>query len=153
MLLSKVTKIRENRDLYETILVGAGTVAAAFFSYLLQFVLGRRLSVEDYGSFNTLLSLSTLIGVFSVVLGISLVKVVSELYVSEDIKKLKSLFLGIIKFSLVFGSVLFVIVFLAREILSNTFRINNINAVGFFSIVMGLGMLSGISSSFLQGLQ
>jgi O-antigen/teichoic acid export membrane protein len=152
-LIDKIKNIKENKDLYETILVGAGTIIGAFFSYLLQFVLGRRLSVEDYGSFNTLLSISSIIGVVAVVLGISLVKVVSELYINEEKEKLKTLFINISKFSLIVGGILFTVVFFSRYYISSSFKIGSISAITFFALGAGLGIFGGIPNSFIRGQQ
>ncbi len=152
-MIDKLKSIKENIDLYETILVGAGTIAGSFFSYLLQFVLGRRLSVEDYGSFNTLLSISSLIGVIAVVLGLSLVKVVAELYINEEEEKLKLLFINISKFSLLVGGVLFGVVFSLRYYISTIFKIGSVGAVVFFALTAGVGILNGVPPSFIRGLQ
>lgn len=145
--------IKENKDLYETMLVGASTIFGAFFSYLLQFVLGRTLSVEDYGSFNTLLSISGLIGVLAIVLGVSLVKVSSELYVNEEKEKLKLLLLNISKFSLLIGAALFLVIFFSRSYISSSLKIGSITTISFFAIITGLGFLNSIPPSFIRGLQ
>ncbi|MFZ2664532.1 MAG: oligosaccharide flippase family protein [Patescibacteria group bacterium] len=152
-MIDKLKGIKGNKDLYETILVGTGTIIGSFFSYLLQFVLGRKLSVEDYGSFNTLLSLSSLIGVVSTVLGVSLVNVSTSLYVNEEKEKLKLLFINISKFSLLTGGVLFSIVFFSRYLISNLFKISNVNVVIFFAVGVGLAILNGVPPSFIRGLQ
>lgn len=152
-MIDKLKSIKENKDLYETILVGAGTIIGSFFSYLLQFVLGRTLSVEDFGSFTTLLSISGLIGVVAVVLGISLVKVVSELYVNEEGDKLKILFINISKFSLLIGAILFLVMFFLRNYISTVFKIGSISAITLFAVTAGLGIINSVPPSFIRGLQ
>ena len=54
----KLLSIKNNPELTGTLYVTVGTLLGSFFSYLLQFFLGRMFSVEDYGSFNAFLSLS-----------------------------------------------------------------------------------------------
>ena len=75
-----------------TAIVTVGVLIGSFFSYLLQFFLGRFLSVSDYGTFSALLSLTYLIGVPSGVFGISIIKVSSELLAKKRFDKLSSLF-------------------------------------------------------------
>lgn len=152
-MLNKIKEIKEDNDLYETILVASGTLIGAFFSYLLQFFLGRKLSVEDYGSFNAILSLSYLISVPAAVLSISLVKVVSELFVRNDENKIKLLFVRLSVMALIVGflqSCLFI--FLSGRI-SVTLKINSVTPVILFAILLGFGFLNGIPPSYLQGLQ
>ena len=91
-MIERINKIRGNKELLDTILVGGATLFGSVFSYLLQFVLGRKLSVADYGTFNALLSLSSIVGVFAGVLGTALIKVNAEIYAKKDSQKLKSLF-------------------------------------------------------------
>lgn len=149
----KLNNIKGNKDLYETVLVGTGTIVGSFFSYLLQFILGRKLSVEDYGSFNTLLSVSSLVGVLSTVLGVSLVKVSSDLYVNEEKEKLKLLFVNISKLSLLTGAFLFLVVFSSRYAISNLFKISNVVVISYFAANVGLSILNGVPPSFIRGLQ
>ena len=68
-MIEKIKGMRSNKDVLDTIIVGGATLFGSVFSYLLQFVLGRKLSVGDYGTFNALLSLSCTSFYFHGVLG------------------------------------------------------------------------------------
>lgn len=150
--MNSLRKLR-NSDLWETIIVTAGTMVGAFLSYLLQFVLGRKLSVADYGSFNGLLSLASIVGVPAAVLGISLTKVVSELFAKEDKNRIKRLYIKLAIFALVLGFLLFLVFFILRFNIASSLKINSTISIVFFAMLSGLGFITVLQPAFLQGLQ
>ena len=103
MIGALIQRVKSNRYLIGTVYIGAGSIFAAIFSYLLQFVFGRVLSVADFGTFNALISLSYLVGVPAGVFGVSLVKYVSELSSRQDTKKLTALYWKLMALSLLLG--------------------------------------------------
>lgn len=143
----------EESNLYGTVVVGVGTLISAFFSYLVQFFLGRKLSISDYGSFNALISLSYLAGVPATVLGVSLVKIVSELFVKNDNHQLKYLFKELVAILLLTGFAFFITFFFFRFKISEVLKIYNINSIVLFSALLGLGFISLLIPCYLQGLQ
>jgi len=145
-------KLKVNKYLMGTVYVGVGSMLAAFFSYLLQFVFGRILSVADFGTFNALLSLSYLIGVPAGVFGVSLIKHVSELSAKKDSKKLTTLYWKLILLALLLGLVVAILVFLLRKIISTQLKIYDIGLILMFGLLMGSSFIGAIQSSYLQGL-
>ena len=135
-----------------TVYIGAGSIFAAIFSYLLQFVFGRILSVADFGSFNALISLTYLVGVPAGVFGVSLVKYVSELSSKQDTKKLTALYWKLLVLSLLLGVGISLIIFLLRSGISEQLKIYDNNAITAYAILMGLSFVGAIPSSYLQGL-
>lgn len=145
-------KIFKNAYFYGTALIAVGTLLGSFFSYLLQFFLGRTLSIEDFGSFNALLSLAYIIGVPASVVGISIVKVVANLKAAADYSKIKALFT---KLSLVFaagGLVVFFVGFLLKDYISQQLNILDTNYIIAFCVYLGILLISSLPGSFLQGL-
>ncbi len=145
-------KLKTNKYLMGTVYVGAGSMVAAFFSYLLQFIFGRILSVADFGTFNALLSLSYLIGVPAGVFGVSLIKHVSVLSARQDSKKLTALYWKLIFLALIFGAVVALIIYLLRNTISDQLKIYDVALIMMFGIVMGTSFVGAIQSSYLQGL-
>ncbi len=145
-------KLKTNKYLMGTVYVGAGSMIAAFFSYLLQFVFGRILSVADFGTFNALLSLSYLIGVPAGVFGVSLIKHVSVLSANQDSKKLTALYWKLILLSLVFGACVALIIYLLRHVISSQLKIYDTALILIFGVLMGASYVGAIQSSYLQGL-
>lgn len=152
MIYRLVEKLKTNKYLMGTVYVGAGSVIAAFFSYLLQFVFGRILSVADFGTFNALLSLSYLIGVPAGVFGVSLIKHVSFLSAEQDSKKLTALYWKLILLSLLFGCFVAFAIFLLRHTISDQLKIFDTSLILMFGILMGTSYVGAIQSSYLQGL-
>lgn len=151
MMLS-VSSLKNNQALINTLIVTVGSLLGSFFSYLLQFGLGRVLSVEDFGSFNVLLSFSYLLGVPAGVFGLSLVKLVSSLLAKEDFKTLTTLFWKLVWLSLLIGGIIFIVIFLARDVISRGLRIGDVMAVVMFGAVMGFSFFNVIQQSYFQGL-
>ena len=127
-----------NSDIQQTIIVGVGTLIGSFFSYLLQFVLGRTLSVSDYGSFNALLSLAYLVGVPASVFGISLVKILSELYARDERGIMKKLFLKLSVASLLAGFALTSVFYFLRFAISNGLKVGSVPSIMLFAVLLGL---------------
>lgn len=152
-MLDKIKNLKDHPEILDTMLVGGATLFASVFSYLLQFVLGRKLSVVDYGTFNTLLSLSSLVGVFAAVFGVALVKVVAELFVLKKKEELGALLFRSLKFSLVIGGFLFLVLFVLRNYISNSLNIGDGYLIGLFGVLIGLSFFTSIPNSYLQGMQ
>ncbi len=152
MIGALIQKVKSNQYLIGTVYIGAGSIFAAIFSYLLQFVFGRILSVADFGSFNALISLTYLVGVPAGVFGVSLVKYVSELSSKQDTKKLTALYWKLLALSLLLGIGISLIIFLLRSGISEQLKIYDNNAITAYAILMGLSFVGAIPSSYLQGL-
>jgi len=91
-MFAKVRPILKDVVFLGTLIVTIGSFAGAFFSYLLQFILARYLSVQDYGTFNALLSLFYIVGVPATVLSTSLIKLISRLKSADAFDKITQLF-------------------------------------------------------------
>jgi len=152
MIGALIQKVKSNRYLMGTVYIGAGSIFAAIFSYLLQFVFGRILSVADFGTFNALISLSYLVGVPAGVFGVSLVKYVSELSSRQDTKKLTALYWKLLALSLLLGVGISLAIFLLRFNISEQLKIYDTGVIAIFGILMGLAFVGSIPASYLQGL-
>jgi O-antigen/teichoic acid export membrane protein len=141
-----------NKELQGTIIVTVGTFLGSFFSYLLQFFLGRMLSVEDYGTFNALLSLSYLIWVPSGVLTTSLIKTVSGLLAESDFRRITALFWRVFGFAFVFGLLFFNVIYLLRGVIAGYLNIPDPQVVIYFGIFIATSFISIAPTSYLQGL-
>jgi len=138
--------------LSNTVIVTIGILIGSFFSYLLQFFLGRSLSVEDYGTFNAMLSITYLVGVPSAVFGTSIIKISSELLAKKRFDKLTSLFTRLNLYALYAGTLLFVILFLLKNQISNYLNIEESMLIIPLGIYLGLSYINIVPASYLQGL-
>jgi len=146
-------KIKIDGEVFDTLLVGGATLFGSVFSYLLQFVLGRKLPVEDYGTFNAILSLSSIIGVFSAVFGTALIKIVAEMYAKKEDDKIKHFFARILRFSVIACLLIFFIIFILRGKISDSLNIGDSLLVAFFGLSVGVGFCLVVPTSYLQGMQ
>lgn len=151
--MKRIINIFKDPELFSTIIVGSASVLGSFFSYLLQFALGRFLSVEDFGAFNALLSLTYLISVPTTILGTPLVKIVTELAATHSFKKLTALYVKVILVAFGIGSIFFAVLYFMRFIISANFKLNDTVLVTLFGLVAMVNFIGIIIPSFLQGLQ
>ncbi len=140
------------QSMLDTAYVGVGSVISAFFSYLLIFFLGKNLSLEDFGSYNALLSISYLVGVPATVFSISIAKAVSEFYSQDDRKKITGFFIQLTCFSLLVGLCVAVLFLLLGNFLARTIQLSDSAVVVVFGLLMGLGFLGSVTSPYFQGL-
>ncbi|KKS07473.1 hypothetical protein A3K01_02720 [candidate division WWE3 bacterium RIFOXYD1_FULL_43_17] len=152
MIGAFIQKVKSNRYLMGTVYIGSGSVFAAVFSYLVQFVLGRTLPVADFGTFNVLISLSYLVGVPAGVFGVSLVKYVSELSSRQDSKKLTALYWKLLLLSLLVGAGISLAVYILRFRISEQLQISDTGIIALFGTLMGLTFVGAIPPAYLQGL-
>ncbi|MCA9301891.1 oligosaccharide flippase family protein [Candidatus Nomurabacteria bacterium] len=152
MMLQKIGRLRDSQLLYGTVVVSAGTLLGSVFSYLLQVLLGRFLSVEDYGTFNALLSLSVIFGVPIGALVTALIKKVTELRVANRFDVLTLLFKKFSLFSLLAGFYSFLLIVVSRYTLSSYLKIDHELLVFIFGVFTCLTFIIMAPSSYLQGL-
>lgn len=138
--------------LSSTVIVTTGILIGSFFSYVLQFLLGRMLSISDYGTFNALLSLTYLVSVPAGVFGTSIIKVTAELLAKKRFDKLTTLFWKLNLYSLIAGFVLFIIIYFLRNQIATYLNISEVSLLLPFGIFLGLSYLNVIPGSYLQGL-
>ena len=91
-----------------TVVVTVGLFVNSFFSYLLHIYLGRSLTLEEYGIFNTLLSIFYLFNVFTSVISVSIIKIVSELLSQRKIDKLTAFYWKLVLYLSALGLVIFI---------------------------------------------
>jgi len=135
-----------------TFIVTIGVFIGSVFSYFLQFFLGRQLSLEDFGIFNTLLSFSSILGVFGGALSASVVKKVSSLCAKSSFGVLTKLFRHLSLIALGLGFLLFLVLFGLRVQIANFLNIPELSVITFFAGFMSLTFLSIVPNSYLQGL-
>lgn len=146
-----IRSLLSNNNLVNTVIIAIGTFIGSFFSYLLQFLLGRYLSVVDYGSFSALLSLSNLLGVFASVFAVSIVKRVAEYTAKDDRRMATHMFINLSLFSVVIGAITFFLITFFSSGISSGLQINDTSIVTIFAVSIGLSFLGVIPMSFLQG--
>ncbi|OGC46647.1 hypothetical protein A3F07_00805 [candidate division WWE3 bacterium RIFCSPHIGHO2_12_FULL_38_15] len=150
--MERIKAVLKDQTVSGTIVVTTGLFVSSIFSYFLQFSLGRFLPVREYGDFNALLSVYYIVGVPSTVLGISIIKVVSELKAEKEHEKVSGLFWNLSLFSLIFGAVLAAVFLILQKNIGSYLNITDGTVLKIYSALIMLSFLSLIPQSFLQGL-
>jgi O-antigen/teichoic acid export membrane protein len=138
-------------DLVNTVIVTGALFIVSFLAYLLQFYLGRTLTVEGFGDFTVLLSLAGILAFVGNVIGYAVVKVYSELSAQEEYSKIKWLFFKTIKYSSILGVLFGLVSILLSSVITNILNIQSINTVLFFGLHLIFIFSPVYVAVFLQG--
>ncbi|NMB70454.1 oligosaccharide flippase family protein [candidate division WWE3 bacterium] len=144
-------RLLANADLHGVMIVTVGTYIASFFSYLLQFFLGRLLSIEDYGLFNTYLAISYILGVPSYVLSTSLIKYVADLSGKNEFAQLSTMYRKFQILAASFGMLITILLVLLRLPISNYLKINDTYITVLYAFVTGFSYFIIVPFAYLQG--
>ncbi len=150
--LSKIKYISKDSVLTGTLIVTVGIFIGSFFSYLLQFVLGRLLTVSDYGTFNALLAIANIVGVPGIVFTTSIIKISAELKAKEQYNKLTHIYWKLSWLTLLFGLSLFLIFSIFNRQLSENLNFSDTFIMIPFGVYIGLSFLMTVPFAYLQGL-
>lgn len=151
-MISKFKSLYNNKVLTGTIIVAIGSFIGSFFNYLFQIFLGRNLSIEEFGTFTTLLSLSVLIAIPATAFVNSLIKYVAQLKAKNDFKSLTYLFKKVVLSGVILGFILVLIINLSSKQISAILNINDLGIFIFYSFFVSLLLINIGPSAYLQGL-
>ncbi|OGC45103.1 hypothetical protein A2V49_02250 [candidate division WWE3 bacterium RBG_19FT_COMBO_34_6] len=135
-----------------TVVVTVGLFVNSFFSYLLHIYLGRSLTLEEYGIFNTLLSIFYLFNVFTSVISVSIIKIVSELLSQRKIDKLTAFYWKLVLYLSALGLVIFISISIFKNLLAEYLNITESNLFIFLGFYTLTGFLAVTMGSYVQGL-
>jgi O-antigen/teichoic acid export membrane protein len=151
-MIPKLKNISTNSAIKGTIIVSVGIFLGSIFSYLLQIRLGYLLTIEDFGTFNAFLSLTTICGIPSAAVSVALIKKVSELLAQNDFHTLKRLFWSFTKLSLLTGILLAGILVVFSKPIAGYLNILDIRLILVFALFLAFSYLNLSPVSYLQGL-
>ena len=134
-----------------TVVVTIGLFINSVFGYLLQLFLGRTLTVEEFGTFNALLALFYLFGVFANVLSTSLIKVSAELFAKKNYGKLTSLFWTSSAYLLFGGAFIVLLLYTLRMPLAGYMNISQPILFFFLGLYILGNLLVVTPQAYLQG--
>lgn len=127
----------------------AGNVSAYFF----QFYMSRKLSVEDFGILNSLLSLSAIVSVPAGTVSLVMARYVSKFNALQNIGKIKYLFLNAYIKLLIAGGVGFGIFIFLSKYIGNFLNVSTRLPIILIGISLLLSLILPINMGLLQGLQ
>ncbi len=148
-MIAKIKSLSKDEFIKNNIVFFAGSMIVAVLNYLYHPILGRMLSVEDFGEVQSLISLSMQLGVFGGVFSMIAINVVANYEDREErdlvISTLKKIFLYI-------NGTMFVVIVLMSTMLEDFFQFSS----PYPFISLGILLLTGVSiifrKAFLQGI-
>lgn len=126
-----------------------GNVSAYFF----QFYMSRKLSVEDFGMLNSLLSLSAIVSVPAGTVSLVMARYVSKFNALQNIGKIKYLFFNAYVKLLIAGGVGFGIFIFLSAYIGNFLNVSARLPIILIGISLLLSLILPINMGLLQGLQ
>lgn len=131
------------------IIVGGGLIGS-FFNFLFNLFVSRNLTVEDYGTFASLISIVSIALVIAGTATPMIVNFAASYFAKNDTEKLKGLYFTCTKYYLIIGTVIFLLFLIFPQQIANFFNIRNNNLiilVGFSLFIIFFGV---VNTSFLQ---
>jgi len=136
------------------------TLLASFFVYIYQLAMGALLTPVEYGTLLSLLSLFTIVSIFSQTIQTSVAKFTSRFKVQNRLGGIKYLWKFSLKRTLLLGSVLFLILALLSPLISRFLNIDNnwyfillfSALILYFTFPANLGVLQGLQRFLPLGL-
>jgi O-antigen/teichoic acid export membrane protein len=147
-----IKKLTKDPAVSGTLVVSVGSLLAGFFNYLLQFFLGRTLSISDFGVFNALLSLSVILTVLSGSLSAALIKSVADLQAEDRTDVLTKLFKRLSFAFMLLGIGIFGLIYLFKSYIMSFFFVGSLSYILGFAFYMSISFVGILAPSFLQGL-
>lgn len=129
------------------------SVATGLFNYLYQIMMGRLLTPEHYGTLLSLIALFTIIAVFAKAIQTSITKFSSRFKAAGDLGKVSYLWRFSLKYSFIFGIVVFAILASVTVPLSQFLNISNYWYVIIIALSFLLTFIISANFGMLQGLQ
>lgn len=130
----------------------AGSMAASLLSYFFNLVMGRFLSVADYGTFASLISIFNIFSVFSIAIMMVFSKLAASLAGQKKEKLIGSLFVAGSVWVGIISLIICLLLVAASGWMSSFLNINSPVLILVTVAAMFFSFLSGVSSGILQGL-
>lgn len=138
-------------DLFNTILVTGALFLVSFISYILQFYLGRTLSVEGFGDFTALLTIAGILAFVGNVISYATIKMYSELKSANDLPHIKWLFKKTMAYSAFFGLLLGILAIIFSSIITDHLNITSNTTVIYFGLHLAVTFVPIFVAVYLQG--
>jgi len=128
-----------------------GTLAGGFLGYLFHFVVSRKISVEQYGELQTLMSLASVIGIFGLAISFLIIKYSAILAKQNDRINNRLFYELIIKKIIKLSLILFIIFLAISPLITNQLGLSSwwgVFSVGLFGLV---SLLAIVYNGFFTG--
>ena len=150
--LNLYKKFRNDKVFFGTAIMSTGMFLGSIINYGFQLALGRLLTVENFGVFNSLLSLMYVFTIPAMAFGVAIVKLVSDLKSKDKFDTLTNLYWKFALFGLGFGLLTFSLIYFLRDSIAGYLNISDISIILPFGLFLAVNLLNVIPDSYLKGL-
>lgn len=148
---NKIINIIRHPLILGSTIVFAGSFAANIFLYLFNLIMGRLLSVSDYGLLTTLISLVTLFGIIPVSFTGIFAKFAARYKANKDNEGYLSLLFNGGKFILILSGAIFIILMLFLPLIASFLHVSNALLLILVFLLIVVSILSALTVGALQG--
>jgi O-antigen/teichoic acid export membrane protein len=142
-----------NNFFFISLSLSAVTLISGFFSYFFQILLSNYLSVENFGTYNSLLSFSGFLGIPLSVFSVLLLKQYSYFYEKKKINNIRILFSYCVKISLTIALSLLFLFKIFENFLCDFLKISSKETYWYFVIMHLLGIFLPFFLYYLQSIR
>jgi len=135
------------------ILVFLASTVGNVFNLLYQLLIAHRLSAPDFAAFNSLLSIFLVISAPLVTVQTATSKYIAEFSALNQPDKTRSLLSVLLKKSLLFAILTFIIFFFASFYILNSLKISHMSSGYILAIMLALSWIAPVLNGGLQGLE
>lgn len=146
----KAKKFIKHPIIYGSTIIVFGNLFANFFNFLYNLFMSRNLSVADYGTLASIMSLISLPILLSNAVSPMVVKFAGDYFAANDMALLRGFYLQIKKFYFFVGVTVFAIFILFVSQISNFFHIADKGILYITSFIIITAFLGGLNLAFLQ---
>ncbi|MFC1755871.1 oligosaccharide flippase family protein [Patescibacteria group bacterium] len=146
------TMVFKDKTIFGAGIMSLGIFLGSIFNYMTQVFLGRNLSIEDYGTFNSLFSFTVILAIPSLVFTSSMIKMVAGLKAKNDFKTLTNIFLKSTRLVIISGLILSSLVLIFKKQIFSYLNVSDFSITVPFIVYVALLFISILPRSYLQGL-
>jgi len=143
-------KVMKHPLIYGSSIVVFGGLLANFFNFLYNLFMSRTLSVTEYGTLASIISLITFPTLFVTAVNPVIIRFAGDFFVKEELMLLKGLYFKFFRFLLTIGIVIFIFLVAFISQIAHFFHVTNYLILLFADIIILLSFISVVNLSFLQ---
>ena len=144
-----IKKIINDDFLKNNVIFFIGSMAVAVLNYLYHPILGRMMSVEDFGEVQSLISLFMQLGIFTGVFNVITVNIAANY---EDKKERDAIISSLRRIAFYIAGVLFLIVIACSSLLKDFFQFSSVYPFIVLAFLLIAGVSFAFRKAFLQGI-
>ena len=151
MMRNKITRIIKHPLILGSTIVLIGSFIANIFLYIFNLIMGRILSVSDYGLLTTLISLVALFGIIPSSFTSIFARFAAQYNANNDREGYLSLIFSGGKFIFILSGIIFLILMLFLPLIASFLHINNMLLLVLIFMLIAVSIFFALTAGALQG--